>query len=86
MGILRLVLVGGLLVLSYFLLRSAIKEFRGLRGAGQPPATGSDMVQDPVCKMYVPRGSAVTAQIGGQTHLFCSRDCAEAFQKQSSQS
>jgi YHS domain-containing protein len=84
MGILRLVLVGGLLVLSYFLLRSAIKEFRGLRGPGQPPATGKDdMVQDPFCKAYVPRGSAVTAQIGGQAHLFCSRDCAEAFQKQS---
>lgn len=83
MGILRLVLVGGLLVLSYFLLRSAIKEFRGLRGPGHPPATGSDMVQDPFCKAYVPRGSAVTAQIGGQVYQFCSRDCAEAFQKQS---
>jgi YHS domain-containing protein len=40
------------------------------------------MVQDPVCKAYVPRGSAVSADIGGQTYLFCSRDCADTFQSQ----
>jgi YHS domain-containing protein len=86
MGILRLVLVGGLLVVSYFLLRSAIREFRGLRGPVQPPAAKNDMVQDPVCKTYVPRGSAVSANIGDQTYLFCSRDCAETFQNQTGRS
>lgn len=82
MGVLRLVLVAGVLVVGYFLLRSAIKEFRGLKSPSQPPASRGDMVQDPVCKMYVPRGSAVPADIGGQTYLFCSRDCADTFQKQ----
>jgi YHS domain-containing protein len=82
MGILRLVLVAGVLVVGYFLIRSAIREFRRMQGPAQPPANRNDMVQDPVCKMYVPRGSAVTADIGGQTYLFCSRDCAETFQKQ----
>jgi len=79
----RLLLVGGLLVLSYFLLRSAIKEFRGLKTQGGALTGKGDMVQDPVCKTYVPRGSAVTATVGGQTYLFCSSNCAEAFQKQS---
>jgi YHS domain-containing protein len=82
MGILRLVLVTGVLVVGYLLLRSAIKEFRGLKGPAQPPASRNDMVQDPVCKTYVPRGSAVSADIGGQTYLFCSHDCANTFQKQ----
>ncbi len=82
MGILRLVLVAGVLVVGYFLIRSAIKEFRGIKRQAQPPASRDDMVQDPVCKTYVPRGSAVTADVGGQTYLFCSRDCAETFQKQ----
>ena len=86
MGILRLVLVGGLLVLSYFLLRSAIREFRGLQGPVRPPTAKNEMVQDPVCKTYVPRGSAVSADVGGQTYLFCSRDCAETFQNQISRS
>jgi len=44
------------------------------------------MVQDPVCKTYVPRGSAVSADVGGQTYLFCSRDCADTFQNQISRS
>ncbi len=82
MGILRLVLVAGVLVVGYFLIRSAIREFRSLKGPAQPPANRNDMVQDPVCKMYVPRGSALTADIGGQTYFFCSRDCADTFQKQ----
>lgn len=82
MGILRLVLVGGLLVVSYFLLRSAIREFRGLKGPAHPPIAKNEMVQDPVCKTYVPRGSAVSADIGGQTYLFCSRNCADTFQSQ----
>jgi YHS domain-containing protein len=82
MGVLRLMLVAGVLAVAYFLLRSAIKEFRGLGGPAQPPLAKNEMVQDPVCKTYVPRGSAVTADIGGQTYLFCSRDCADTFQSQ----
>ncbi|MBM4120901.1 MAG: hypothetical protein ACKOBZ_09000 [Nitrospira sp.] len=79
----RLLLVGGLLVLSYFLLRSAIKEFRGLKTRGGALAGKDDMVLCPMCKTYVPRGSAVPPIVGGQPYLFCSSTCAEAFQKQS---
>jgi YHS domain-containing protein len=86
MGVLRLMLVAGVLVAGYFLLRSAIKEFRGLNAPAQPPAAKGEMVQDPVCKTYVPRGSAVSADIGGQTYLFCSRDCANTFQSQGGRS
>ncbi len=71
-----------LLTVLYFLLRSAIREFRN-RG-GQPQLSGDkdQMVQDPVCKAFVPRGSAVSEVIGGQPYCFCSRTCAEKFQKQ----
>ncbi len=82
MGVLRLMLVAGVLVVGYLLIRSAIKEFRGLKGMAPPPANTNEMVQDPVCKTYVPRGSAVSADIGGQNYLFCSRDCADTFQHQ----
>jgi YHS domain-containing protein len=40
------------------------------------------MVQDPVCRVFVPRGAAVTEVIGGQTYCFCSQGCASTFQKQ----
>lgn len=82
MGILRLIVAAGVLIVGYFLLRSAIKEFRALKGSGPAPAGRGDMVQDPVCKMYVPRGAAVSADIGGQTYFFCSRDCAQAFRSE----
>jgi YHS domain-containing protein len=80
----RLLLIAGLLILLYFLIRSVISERVGRRDAGGGPLMEdrNKMVQDPVCKVFVPRGMAVTAEIGGQTYLFCSRDCARIFQKQ----
>ncbi len=78
----RLLIIGGLLVVLYFLLRSAIREFWGNKGQGQALDSKNLMVQDPVCRMYVPRESAVAASIGGQTYYFCSKNCAQTFQKQ----
>jgi len=78
----RLLFVVGLLVILYFLARRAIRELSGRTGQAQVLASKNQMVQDPVCRMYVPRGSAVAESIGGQTYYFCSRDCAQAFQKQ----
>ncbi len=77
----RVILILGLLVVLYFLLRKAL---RGRKGQEQPErlAPGKDqMVQDPVCLVFVPRGSAVTEDIGGQTYYFCSRSCAHKFQE-----
>ena len=72
----RLLLIIGLLVILYFLLRSAIREF--WRHKEEGPGR-NEMVQDPVCRTYVPRGTAVSARVGGQTYFFCSQDCAHAF-------
>lgn len=78
----RLLLILGLLLVLYFLLRSTVREF--LRGKDQDRklTDKNQMVQDPVCRMYVPRGTAVSASIGGQTYYFCSQGCAETFQQQ----
>jgi YHS domain-containing protein len=77
----RIILIVGLLVVLYFLLRRAI---RGLKNERHPErlVPGKDqMVQDPVCLVFVPRGVAVTEDIGGQTYYFCSRSCAHKFQE-----
>lgn len=81
----RLFLVSGLLVLLYYLLRRAIGKMREDVGAvslreGREP--GNQMIQDPVCRVFIPRGNAVRQEIGGQTYFFCSRSCADTFQKQ----
>lgn len=78
----RIILILGLLTVLYFLLRRALREFKG---QGQPErlSPGKDqMVQDPVCRVFVPRGVAVMEDIGGQTYYFCSRSCAHKFQEQ----
>ncbi len=71
-----------LLIVLYFLIRSAVREFGGRRTPDRLPENKDQMVQDPVCHVFVPRGSAVTEVIGGQTYCFCSRGCATTFQKQ----
>jgi YHS domain-containing protein len=75
----RIIFILILLIILYFLLRSAFREF-GYRQPERLPK--SQMVQDPVCRVFVPRGSAVTEVIGGQTYCFCSQGCAATFQKQ----
>jgi YHS domain-containing protein len=39
------------------------------------------MIQDPVCKVFVPRGTAIKEDIEGQTYYFCSQSCAHKFQE-----
>jgi YHS domain-containing protein len=74
----RYVIILALLMVLYLLIRSAIKE---LRSRSHPAVPSKDqMIQDPVCRVYVPRGSAVEATIGGQPYFFCSHDCAKQFE------
>ena len=40
------------------------------------------LVQDPVCKTFVPRRTAIRVQKGGEEHYFCSERCAEVFRKE----
>lgn len=81
----RLVLIAALLALLYYLVRRAIRNFGQDTGMSKSRAgqeSGKQMVQDPVCRVFVPRENAVSETIGGQTYFFCSRSCATAFQKQ----
>jgi YHS domain-containing protein len=41
-----------------------------------------EMVQDPVCKTYVPRREAIKKRIGGQDYYFCSEQCASRFESE----
>lgn len=77
----RLLLIAGLLIVLYVLARRAIREFWGSKDRGGEVLHKNEMVQDPVCRTYVPRGTAVSARIGGQTYFFCSQDCAHTFRQ-----
>ncbi len=81
----KVILIVGLLILLYYFLQKAIHgriESPGGRDGLQGSGSGNNMVQDPFCRVFVPRGSAFCDEVGGQTYFFCSQACAKAFQKQ----
>ena len=79
----RLILILGLLIVLYFLLRQAIRGFKSRNVDDRGTSMDQDqMVEDPVCHTFVPRRIAVVEKIGGQTYWFCSRQCAVTFQNQ----
>jgi YHS domain-containing protein len=81
----RLFLIAVLFVVLYYLIRRAISKIGQdgtLAKSSNGEVPGNHMVQDPVCRVFVPRENAVKEQIGGQTYFFCSRGCATAFEKQ----
>ena len=43
-------------------------------GRGQARVTGA-LVRDPVCGMFIPRDTAVTASVAGETRHYCSDAC-----------
>ena len=74
-----------LLVLIYvgyrvvtMLRRGKPREVRGYRVDTVPPA-GEDVVQDPFCKIYVPKSQAYHKEIDGRQQHFCSRECYEKY-------
>lgn len=77
----RVILILWLVVVLYFLLRRALRGFKGQGQSGRLAPDKDQMVQDPVCLAFVPRGIAVTEDIGGQIYYFCSRSCAHKFQE-----
>jgi YHS domain-containing protein len=38
------------------------------------------LVQDPVCKTFIPRREALRAERDGSTYFFCSEGCLKRFQ------
>jgi YHS domain-containing protein len=78
----RVLLILVLAIVAFLLVRGALRQLR--RRHGEPHALDAkdELIQDPVCRMYVTKASAVSARIGGRMHYFCSRNCAEAFEKQ----
>ncbi len=74
-----------LLVLLYvgyrvvtMLRRRKPQEVKGYRVDTSPPA-GEDLVQDPFCKIYVPKSQAYQKQIDGRQQYFCGRECCEKY-------
>ncbi len=76
---LRLIIIVVVLYLLYLSLKGALG--RGRKGEEQTREEAFDeLVQDPQCKLYIPKKSSVKKTIDGRAYSFCSEECARRFQ------
>ena len=85
----RLILVVLLLTVLYFLLRQMFRGFttpiETVRKRSVAPAQDKEqdqMVEDPVCHIFVPKRIAVVETIGGREYCFCSQECSVKFRSE----
>jgi YHS domain-containing protein len=74
------------LIILYILYRLVRMVRRGLPGGevkpggrGISPASGEELVEDPLCHTYIPISHACRASIDGKTLYFCSQKCLEQY-------
>ncbi|MCC6140424.1 MAG: hypothetical protein IT389_07390 [Nitrospira sp.] len=78
----RLFLIFGLLIVFFVLLKSIYRNSKLAGRSPGPSLDGDQMVQDPVCGVFVPRKNAIVKQGGEASTYFCSQECAAKFQEQ----
>jgi len=77
----RLILLALFFFLGYTLFTAVVRTLKG-KGDGIPPektTRGEEMVRDPSCGTYLPKGEALRKSVGGKTYYFCSERCRKAF-------
>jgi len=82
MGLVRLLVFGTLVYFLYNVLKVAI---RSIQRGNQRRTSGNktdEMVQDPCCKTYITLRDAQKRVIGEREYFFCSRECADKFEKE----
>ena len=81
MLLVRLLQLLAALLMLRLLLRFVAAFVRGLTSPDAKPARGgtltTDLVRDRVCNTFVPRASALRAQLGGREEYFCSAACRD---------
>ncbi len=82
----RLILVVLLLTVLYFLLRQMFRGFKTPVRNGREKAAArvqdeeqDQMIEDPVCHIFVPKRIGIIETIGGREYCFCSQECAVRF-------
>jgi len=79
----RLILGLALGYLAYRVVRKLREIFTLTGGTRQAPQVPEPdvLVQDPVCKTFIPRQEALKLTKNGQEYFFCSEGCLKRFQR-----
>ncbi|NWF93805.1 MAG: hypothetical protein HXY46_12890 [Syntrophaceae bacterium] len=70
-----IILVSVFYYVLYFLIKD-ILLFRKRRDGRSEP---EELVEDPYCKTYIPKRSAIKKRVGGKDHFFCNPDCLKRY-------
>lgn len=77
MGLIRVLILAGLVWLLVRLVKGLWPSAsRTLQGPDSGQLQGGELVQDPVCGVYIPKDTALKGPGG---HLFCSPECRDAY-------
>ncbi len=85
MGLIRVLIYAFIIYMLYSIIKRAFGGGSKISGSGSSAGEISEMVQDPVCKTYIPRNEAYGAVINGREIMFCSRECAEKYKAEAKQ-
>ncbi len=75
----RLILFVILLLLFYTILRYLMKYMTGRRKKINRESEPEELVQDPYCKTYIPKRSALRKRVSGRNYYFYKQECLEKF-------
>jgi uncharacterized protein len=77
----RVILLVILILILYYILHFLIKDMISVRRKINEKAKPEELVQDPYCLIYIPKGSAVKKKIDGRLFYFCNQDCMKNYVK-----
>jgi YHS domain-containing protein len=78
----RLLLILGLGYLGYRLVQKWLHPGAGPRSGPVPQRDQPELlVQDPVCKTFIPRKEALKVEKDGKNYFFCSEGCLKRFRR-----
>jgi len=75
----RLLLFILLIFILYYLLRFLFKDKTSSGEKMNKKNEPEELVQDPYCQTYIPRGLALKKKVGGRALYFCCEKCLKSY-------
>ncbi len=65
------------------IIKPLLKQYRQSYrpAAGNPMRAIGEMVQDPVCNVYIQKSTALRKTVSGEVYYFCSSECMMKFKE-----
>jgi uncharacterized protein len=77
----RLILLALLFFLGYTVVQALFRPSKNKKKPDNQTREGEVMVHDPQCGTYLPSSDAISANISGKQHYFCSKKCRNLYRK-----